>query len=177
MQKASVPLNLCFSFARPHSVPPLDLMGLCGLARLLLLGSVLNMKETETHTQTSTHRLVLLAALTFSGKASLFQFHNEEMGTFDAVPPIHQRGYWNTYLHARTDLVSIFFYSPIFRQKGHFYIGTNFMMMGTAKIAQHCSSHGFVFVLCGLQLYRLSQAWQFNMSMKDPSMPRTITLM
>lgn len=71
-------------------------MGLCGLARLLFFGSVLNMKETETHTQTCTYRLVLLATLTFSGKASLFQFRNEEMGTFEALPPIHQRGYWNT---------------------------------------------------------------------------------
>lgn len=88
---------LSLSFILLRSIPPSELMGLCGLARLLFLGSVLNMKETETHTythiQTCTHRLVLLATLTFSGKASLFQFYNEEMGTFEAMPLLHKRGY------------------------------------------------------------------------------------
>ncbi|MEQ2307428.1 hypothetical protein AMECASPLE_018084 [Ameca splendens] len=87
-----------FLFALAFAVPPSELMGLCSLARLLLLGSGLNEKKTETHTHThthsqpGTHRMVLLATLTFPGKACLFQFYNE-MGSFEAVPPIHQTGY------------------------------------------------------------------------------------
>lgn len=81
---------LFYFFFFPPSVPPSELIGLCGLAKFLILESVLKMKEMETHTRTMacTHRLVLLATLTFSGRASLFQFCNE-MGTFEAMPLMH----------------------------------------------------------------------------------------
>lgn len=48
-------LHLAHSFVLACTVPPSELMGLCGLARLPLLGSGLNEKKSEKHTHTHTH--------------------------------------------------------------------------------------------------------------------------
>lgn len=79
---------------RPPSLhPSLAVNGVVWLGKIALFRIRVEYEQNrDTHTQTCTHRLVLLATLTFSGEASLFQFYNEEMGTSEAMPPIHQKG-------------------------------------------------------------------------------------
>lgn len=87
----------------PHSLrPSLKVNGVVWLGKIALFRICVEYEgDWDTHKQTCTHRLVLLAILTYSGKASLFQFYNEEMGIFEAVPPIHQRRHWNTHIHTQ----------------------------------------------------------------------------
>lgn len=66
----------------PHSLrPSLKVNGVVWLGKISLFRLCVEYEgDRDTHKQTGTHRLVLLAILTYSGKASLFQFSNEEMG-------------------------------------------------------------------------------------------------
>lgn len=53
-KKKNTPIHLALSFAPACAVPPSELMGLCGLARLPLLGAGLN-EKTGIHTHSHAH--------------------------------------------------------------------------------------------------------------------------
>lgn len=113
-------------------------MGLCGLARLLLLGSVLNMKETERHTHRHAHTnwscYLPSHSLAKPVCSSFIMRRWELLKLCHRYTKGDTRTQAHTHTHSHPDLVSIFFCPLTFRRNGLFYFSCSLMTMQTAKI-------------------------------------------